>query len=287
MRKLNYELHQLCEANRDGSYATQKARSYILAQTANALHELGFKKMAKTSLKPKHVTAVLDHWRTQGVSDATLKNRLTHIRWWADHLQKPGMLPKANVLLGVGARTYVSNTNKATSLDGRLAAIADPHVNMSLRLQEAFGLRREESIKFIVNYAHQGDKLILKPSWTKGGRPREIPIRTQAQHELLVHCRKFVGVGSLISPQKNYAQQLKVYENQVAKAGFHKMHGLRHAYAQQRYLELTGRKAPVAGGPKRVKLNTQEKATDNTARQVISRELGHERLEIVSVYLGS
>jgi hypothetical protein len=38
---------------------------------------------------------------------------------------------------------------------------------MSLRLQEAFGLRREESIKFRPSAA---DHIAIQSSWAKGGR---------------------------------------------------------------------------------------------------------------------
>ena len=49
---------------------------------------------------------------------------------------------------------------------------------LSLRLQAAFGLRREESIKIVPSWADRGNSLALKDSWTKGGRQREIPTRT-------------------------------------------------------------------------------------------------------------
>ena len=55
--------------------------------------------------------------------------------------------------------------------------IRDTHVRMSLALQEAFGLRREEAIKFSP-YADKGDHLELKASCTKGGKARSIPIRS-------------------------------------------------------------------------------------------------------------
>jgi len=64
------------------------------------------------------------------------------------------------------------------------------------------------------------------------------------------------------------------------------MHGLRHAYAQQRYRELTGWLAPAAGGPTVNALTPEQKAIDRQARLTISRELGHEREQITSVYLG-
>ena len=44
---------------------------------------------------------------------------------------------------------------------------------MSLELQQAFGLRREEAIKFIPSFADRGDHLVLKASWTKAaGKPK-------------------------------------------------------------------------------------------------------------------
>lgn len=64
------------------------------------------------------------------------------------------------------------------------------------------------------------------------------------------------------------------------------MHGLRHAYAQARYEALTGWKAPAAGGPSTQSLTASQRLADCEARQTISRELGHERVEITKVYLG-
>ena len=64
------------------------------------------------------------------------------------------------------------------------------------------------------------------------------------------------------------------------------MHGLRHAYALDRYEELTGWKAPAAGGPARRELTEGERRIDAAARLRISRDLGHGRLEIVRQYCG-
>ena len=54
----------------------------------------------------------------------------------------------------------------------------------------------------------------------------------------------------------------------------------------QRYEELTGWKAPVAGGPASRSLSSDQRALDMGARETISRELGHSREEITKVYLG-
>ena len=78
-----------------------------------------------------------------------------------------------------------------------------------------------------------------------------------------------------------------MYKRQVAAAGFDHLHGLRHAYAQERYLvQLTGRAAPAAGGKSWKELTPQEKVEDHEARMTISEELGHGRIAVVAVYLG-
>jgi hypothetical protein len=61
---------------------------------------------------------------------------------------------------------------------------------------------------------------------------------------------------------------------------------LRHHYAQRRYEALTGWKAPAAGGMPSKEMNPMQRAQDSNARQMISRELGHERTQITATYLG-
>ena len=71
------------------------------------------------------------------------------------------------------------------------------------------------------------------------------------------------------------------------------LHGLRHAYAQRRYQELTtyfdndkkGLLAPIAGGKPYKELSLIEKDWDRRARHIIVRELGHSRLNITKIYL--
>ena len=53
-------------------------------------------------------------------------------------------------------------------------------------------------------WADRGDVLHLKASWTKGGRERDIPIRTEAQRELLREAKQLAGAGSLIPAEMSY-----------------------------------------------------------------------------------
>lgn len=287
MRDLNYQLKTLCQRNRDGSYATQQIRERLLSLIAEQLHALGFRGMSAQSLKPKHVEALVKRWQTEGLSIGTLKNRMSALRWWAQKVDRQNVIARRNDHYGIPERTFVGTTSKARQVDGAaLDRVRDAHVRMSLELQQAFGLRREEAIKFQPSYADRGDHLALKDSWTKGGKAREIPIRTAAQRAVLDRAHRLAGRGSLIPAARNYRQQLRVYERHTANAGLSKLHGLRHAYAQARYEELTGWRSPAAGGPTTTSLTPTERALDREARLIISRELGHEREAITTVYLG-
>ena len=288
MRELNYQLKQLCRRNRDGSYRTQTDRERQLTLIANQLHTLGYRKMNTQSLKPKHVEALVKYWQREDISVGAIKNRLTAIRWWAQKVNRQNVVARSNDHYGIPDRQFVTNVSKArTVTEPDLEQVRDLHVRMSLELQQAFGLRREEAIKFQPSFADRGDHIALKASWTKGGKPREIPVRTDEQRSVLDRVRQLAGNGSLIPSSRNYRQQLRIYERHTANAGLSKMHGLRHAYAQERYQELTGRPAPAAGGPIVKAVTAEQKLVDQEARLAISRELGHERIQVVGIYLGN
>jgi len=287
VRDLNYQLKQLCHRNRDGSYATQAKRMHHLMLIANQLDTLGFRGMNARSLKPKHVEALVKDWLAQELSVGTIKNRMAVLRWWAQKVDKQNVVARSNDHYGIPDRQFVTNGSKAKSVGAPdLEKIRDPYVRMSLELQQTFGLRREEAIKFNPGYADRGDRITLKASWTKGGKERDVPVRSDEQRAVLDRARRLAAGGSLIPTDRNYVQQLRAYERHTANAGLSKMHGLRHAYAQRRYEELTGWKAPAAGGLVTRALSPGQKVMDRHARQTISRELGHEREQITSVYLG-
>jgi hypothetical protein len=286
MDNLTYSLRQLCDRNRDGSHATQGDRLNCLKLMALQLKQAGFRQLRATSLNGKHIDALLGRWRNDGLSVGTIKNRLAHLRWWAEKVGKEGLIASSNAQLDIPKRVFVTNENKATELQDKLGKVSDPYVRVSLELQQAFGLRREESIKFQPHYADQGDYLRIKGSWTKGGRERVIPVTTPEQRASLDKAHGLVRDRSLIPAEKTYIDQRNVYDSQCKAAGLKHMHGLRHAYAQSRYEALTGRKAPAAGGPPTQSLNESQRAADFEARHTISRELGHERVEITKVYLG-
>jgi hypothetical protein len=238
-------------------------------------------------LKPKHVDALIQRWRAEELNAGTIKNRMAQLRWWAEKIGKASMIAKDNTIYGIPDRELVSSANKARELTAaELARITDSYTRLSLQLQAAFGLRRAESIKIQPAWADRGDKLLLRASWCKGGRAREIPIRTAEQRQLLNEAKRLANGGSLIPRESRFVDQLNRFKHQCSVAGIHHVHGHRHAYAQARYQELTGWKAPAAGGPCSKLFTAEQKEIDREARLTVSRELGHEREQVTAVYLG-
>lgn len=285
MDDLAMHLVRLTRRNEDGSFKTQANRRHMLKLFARELRAGGFKLPSAGSLKPKHVEFLVSGWKTAQLSDRTIENRLSAARWWAEKVGKPSVIKRRNEDYGVcGDR---SPKMRAKKLDyAKLDAVTSPYVRLSLELQAAFGLRAEESIKFTPSYADRGDHIALKASWCKGGRARTVPITHDRQRELLDRVRKLAQGGALIEPGRNYIQQRWAYEHQATGAGLKNNHGLRHAWAQWRYEQLSGMKPPGKGGKSPEDMTRDERLRDRAARQALSYELGHNRLEITDVYLG-
>lgn len=286
MDNLALDLHSICKHNRDGSHATQANRATMLRAICRDLRKGGYRLPGARSLKPKHVEFLVGRWQRQGISSATIKNRMSALRWAAAKVDKASIIPRENSALGIPDRER-SQDNKAQKLDwAKLERIDSPHMRMSLRLMAAFGLRFEEALKIRPALADKGDHIALQASWTKGGRARVIPIHSGKHRALLDEAKALTGRGSLIPDDHSYIQHRRAMEYATLRAGFSNLHGLRHNYAQWRYKTLTGHACPKAGGILSAGMTAFEKEQDQTARLTISRELGHNRIEITREYLG-
>lgn len=287
MSNLSWQLRELQKHNKDGSFSTQQSRKESLSLVAKQLKELGYNQFQLRSLKPKHVEKLVEKWKAEELAIGTIKNRMTHVRWWAGKVNKPQVVPSNDELM-IENRVYVTNETKAVVLkDDHLSKIDDLNLRDSLKLQAAFGLRREESMKFNAVYADKGSHLELKGSWCKGSRSREIPINTAEQRQLVDALKSKYGNASLIPAERRYVDQLNIYKNVVPNSGLGKGHGLRHNYAQTRYKELSGNDCPACGGQRQKDMTEEQRESDRKVRLQISAELGHAREQITAVYLGS
>jgi hypothetical protein len=282
--KLKHTVIQLLKQDRLGSFATRHDRRVLALRFAKDLVNIGYKITDIHNLKVKHVQAVTKFWQEQKLSNATIKNRLSALRQLSNLLRKPALVP-SNKTLNIGKRKYISQTNRAL-LNPDFSGIKHPYLRISVELQRVFGLRREESLKIKPHLADKGKELSLQSSWCKGGRSLKISIITEEQRYWLNKAKEIAGQAgnSLIPPNKNYIQHRYVYDKQVQQAGLRNLHGLRHAYAQRRYKELTGWEAPINGGPNSKQLTPEQKAIDYRARMILTEEMGHGRIIVLRNY---
>ena len=169
----------------------------------------------------------------------------------------------------------------------RVAAIVHLARETGMRLREAIladlpRLQRE---------ARQLGKINIQDG-TKGGRsgasaPRWIAVTDQI-HGALDRAWKASPSCSrnLLAPSESYKEFMQSVvrpaRDLLHEHGLKGFHELRAAYACERYEQLTGFSAPINGG----RCHREDRALDQCARQQISHELGHNRIDVVSAYIG-
>jgi hypothetical protein len=156
-------------------------------------------------------------------------------------------------------------------------------------LARELGLRSEEAslinAKEVLSDALRNGVVRIEAG-TKGGRPRTLAVTSERQITALRAAADAQGKDrSLVPSNKNFVQflnsELRTVRETLKAHGIPGLHELRASYACARYLELTGHTAPCCGG------KISDRFVDRSARLLISRELGHRRIDVVSAYVGS
>ncbi|WP_137984491.1 integrase domain-containing protein [Pseudomonas viridiflava] len=169
----------------------------------------------------------------------------------------------------------------------RVAAIVHLARETGMRLREAIladlpRLQRE---------ARQLGKINIQDG-TKGGRsgasaPRWITVTDQIRGALDGAWEASPsGSRNLLAPNESYKEFMQSVvrpaRDILHEHGLKGFHELRAAYACERYEQMTGFPAPVNG----VRVYREDRELDLRARQQISHELGHIRIDVVSAYIG-
>ena len=289
MRDLNYDLKQLCRRNRDGSYRHPSGSGAHPGPDRRSAPRDGLppyecpQPQAQACREAGRALA-----RREPLSPAPSRTACRRCAGGPQKIGKENIIARTNAAYGIADRVYVTNVSKATELAAeQLEDIRTDNIKISLRLQAAFGLRREESIKIIPKWADRGDRWCSRIPGRKGGRTA----RDSDPHARTAAARRRgegVAKGkSLVAPgYATYVDYLKHFRYECERIGIHAFHGHRHFYAQARYKELTGWECPARGGPTSKQLTREQKVIDHEARVAISHEMGHGREQITAVYLG-
>lgn len=162
----------------------------------------------------------------------------------------------------------------------RGAAIAELAREFGLRSKEAALLNAHNALK-----EAQSKGYINASKGTKGGRDRNIPVTHGKQLQALKNAATAQKNARAVMPSdKNWAQyrnELQNVRDVLKENGFSGLHDLRSAYAADRYEQLTGQQAPTNNNG-----IITDRLRDLTARQMITKELGHGRIDVVAAYIG-
>ena len=204
---------------------------------------------------------------------------------------------------GLPSRTHISTVDRSASQadhDDAKSAIS-ARLAAQLDLQREIGLRFKESSlinaqKILHEAETKGQIRIF--SGTKGARPRELPITSQAQIDALRQAANIQGKDrSLVPNHQTWAQYQNQSYREITATKIDGFHSERHHYANSRYESITGVKSPVQAGVEHKQHIThianqmgisllEAKQLDFRARMLVSHELGHSRISITNNYLG-
>lgn len=295
----------------NGKLASERTRALtreVVYAAIRRLHELGYKVQDPKNIGERHIAALIkDAWYTKQKKIKTIQNELSRLRIFCGMLGKAGMvgsiekyLPDVDPkLLVVHASARQSKSWSAHGIDlvekFKEVDARDGRLGLMLRLELAFGLRRQEVIKCDPHTQDYGNYLQVFPGHGKGGRWRNIPILSAAQRSILDFVKSQAPKNEPLGWKNTRSgktaslkQNIRRYENLMASLGFTKAdagvtgHGLRAQFAENHSV-LLGVLPPTLGGASGQM--PQDDLKMNRTR--LSQALGHNQTRITNAYIGS
>jgi site-specific recombinase XerC len=216
---------QHSKKNKGVSFKTMHDRQRMVVSFFRELrHETPYRNLDPRQLANRHIEAMVTRWLERRLSTATIHNYLSFLRTFAGWIGKAGMVREPEFYVGADSphahRSEVATEDRSWSamnvdISAKIAEIArfDSWVGLQLELEAGFGLRGKEARHLkphgaIVtrDAANPRDAAAFPECRTflhisagsKGGRPRDVPIQTQAQQDLLDQVMKLVPPGSYV-----------------------------------------------------------------------------------------
>lgn len=304
-----YKKHAHVRLNgRVASHRTINARMESISGSFNSLDNLGFRLRDAANLTEKHIHALVQHWLTvKQLSAKTIEGHLSNLRIFAVWIGKPSMIKgkytyvkeEQRELMKVNTAARSSKSLTGNNIDIKeLLAKADAYdfrFGLMLRMELAFGMRREEVLKCKPHHQDYDHFLAIFRGHGKGGRERNIYTMTSAQQEILAMVKKFIGKNEAMGwpttrsmQMATLKQNLTRYQNTMTKLGITKKllrvsgHSFRAQFAENNAL-AHGIIPPSIGGTK-----GQMPKPDMKVRLTrLSEALGHHRVEVMSAYYGT
>lgn len=292
------QIQMIMKYNRDGSPARKKARYVNLMLCIRQLQKRGYQENWDVhNVGKQEVHRLVHDWRSAGLNDRTIANRMVDIRWLASKVGRKHLIPSNKELGLLRKKTSGPKEYEALELDHAGLRKMVIHAQLVTELRREFGLRQIEAFRFEHEYATREPGVIrLAGSWNRDAPPRVIPITTDRQRELLERVGRYqetqpehsAGCRSMMPANMTAKEYLAEYRRACHAAGVPGKE-LRAAWAQERFEQLTGFPPPIAGGPKYSELPDSDRKRYDEACRTASLELGlkPERQQQIENYMGS
>lgn len=299
------QLIKVFRHTRAGSYGT-RARYQSSCSSFIQFLDSEFKMKNLRNLSDKHLVAYVEHRQLQKIAPKTIKNDLGAIRYMHDQVPRAKHVLSSNDKLDVKLEKTLPVGNRAWTDEEfkRMQGICDkislsssnPNQiriaknakdtmilgrTMGLRITEATAMHRSQAEQALKTNMYQVKGEAKNGKWRKvpvsaagrkvlearlltTARRESVFIQDQKTHEAVEDIVKFIAKHrDHVVTRKG--EKLRTYKGKTNKLTFH---GLRYKYIQERM--------------------DQEKKkgrTEMEAAQLITREVGHERIEILDIYL--
>ena len=300
--------------HKGASFKTMLDRQRLYASFFRKLrHHTPYHNLDPRQLANRHIEAMVERWVSRGLATATIHNYLSFLRSYGGWIGKAGMVREPQYYVGTESphahRSQVATFDhswiaKNIDIDAKIAEVSafDPWVGLQLELCARFGVRPKEARHFRPHGAvipraaaiardadafAEHDTFLHISHGTKGGRPRDVPITSDLQRDLLARVTEAVASGLYVGrPGYTSTQNSTRFYYVIRKFGISKdqlgvvAHGLRHQNVNDAFQGDTGCASPVRGA-------TARPPDDDQARRRAARLLGHNRPRVVSCYIGS
>jgi integrase len=301
------------------SFKTIDASKDALGGMATTLWGLGYQLTTPEGFGEKHARALIRHKWAYGISPGGLSVLMTQLGKLQTWIKKTGMLKTTAVYLPevdptAFKRKKIAEHSKSVSGNGyeletviTNADYIDLRFGAMVRMEVAFGLRREEALKIIPHLDDKGSYFDIRKGVAKNGRERRIPIETHLQRQTLDYVKSLIPkrehLGWMDKPKQpkdksssSHSEMRKQllkrnegrYNANMRKLGFTKKdtgvtgHGLRAEYSEDMAL-MKGFVPATLGGIK----GQLDQETLDLARLQVAENMGHSRTSVTNAYYGS
>jgi hypothetical protein len=273
--KIEFQARFVVGKLRRGSSLTRNDKLNCLGRIGRTMQKYGLNSIK--DIKPAHVERYFAELRDGEMSPGRMANHATAMRLMCRMIGKSEIVP-SNKELGC-SRTVANRTKNAdVRLDvEKFTEVRDQlsdNNKIAYDLAREFGLRQKETLLSHKTVEHESVTYLVVEG-AKGGRPRQIPVTTSEQREVLERNEVYRknNDGKLVDADKNFKQGLKKLQNELSDAQASRdsganMHTLRREWIVERCLLIL--KAP-------------ESDRDRLIEDLIE-QVGHGRREVLSAY---